>query len=215
MRLWWVIFWVEFHLERQSRVMYLMVRHWRTSHTFTSCTSNISVSCPYVHRPCPFGSRELVQTVWESIEPPDWCRLLTIAIYSICWTFSLKQRNHKKSVHLFFFPHTLTPILFGGAQLFMASSLGHATIGLRHSMDTGLVGVAGAPSFHCGVCASWMDLGRKISCRLQGNVRLLQPSLRVWICSSAELQCMSLPLPFLHMDIQKSNQGKIYIILVW
>lgn len=54
MRLWWVTFRVEFHLERQSCVMYL-VRRWRTSHTFTSCTSNISVSCPYVHRPCPFG----------------------------------------------------------------------------------------------------------------------------------------------------------------
>lgn len=68
-------------IQRQSCVMYLMVRRWRTSHTFTSCTSNISVSCPYVHRPCPFGleggSRQLVQTVWQSIEPPDWCRLLT------------------------------------------------------------------------------------------------------------------------------------------
>ena len=97
MRLWWVTFWVEFHLERQSRVMYLMVRHWRTSHTFTSCTSNISVSCPHVHRPCPF-----VQTVWESIEPPDWCRLLTIAIYSI-------------SVDLFFPSHPHTHPLWGGS----------------------------------------------------------------------------------------------------
>lgn len=136
--------------------------------------------------------------------------LLQFTVFAcICWMFSLKQRNHKKSVHLtfVFFPsHPHTHPLWGGRWtlvfspiILMASSLGHATIGLRHSMDTGLVGVAGAPSFHCGVCASWMDLGRKIWCRLQGNVRLLQPSLRVWICSSAQLQCMSLPLPSLQV----------------
>lgn len=55
-----------------------------------------------------------------------------------------------------------------------------------------------------------MDLDRKIWCRLQGNVQLLQPSLRVWICSLA--QSCSAPVPFLqvplHMDIQKSNRGK-------
>lgn len=56
---------IPFGASKSCHVSY--VRRWRTSHTFTSCTSNISVSCPYVHRPCPFGlqggSRELGQTV--------------------------------------------------------------------------------------------------------------------------------------------------------
>lgn len=143
--------------------------------------------------------------------------------------FSLKQRNHKKSVHLFLFPHTLTPshpspCEGGGAehyysvQWFMGSSLGHATIGLRHSMDTGLVGVAGAPSFHCGVLPrEWTSAGRSgADCKGMCGCY----SLRCEFEFAARHSCSAWVYRFhfskshLHMDIQKSNQGKIYIIQV-
>ena len=169
----------------------------------------------------------------ESCFNPFWILFpavpLTIAIYSICMYLLdvlFKAKESQEICRFVFFPHTLTPILLCGGGwtlvfriILMASSLGHATIGLRHSMDTGLVGVAGAPSFHCGVLPrEWTSAGRSgADCKGMCGCY----SLRCEFEFAARHSCSAWVYRYhfckshLHMDIQNSNQGEIYIILVW